>query len=336
MSELAVVVCDDSTMARNQMVRVMPKDWPVRVTQASNGLECLKAVSQGLGKLVFLDLTMPEMDGYKVLQAMGRLGLDSQVIVVSGDIQASAQHRVKELGALDFLKKPVTREVLIECLQRHGLYQAQDCSVVPEEGAMSAPVPLRDAMREITNVAMGQAAALLARVLGVFIELPIPSVNLLENTELQMALGDIRSGERLTAVCQGFIGEGMSGEALLMFHDSDFAEIAALLGRQSPNQEARLEMLMDLASILIGACLHGLTEQWGGNFAVGHPMVISEGDALDDIMQANLQRRERTLAIEIGYRLEGRRSQFDLLLLFTEDSMPALAEKISYVVGEVA
>lgn len=323
-------------MARNQIVRVMPKDWAVTITQTSNGLECLKAINQGLGQVVFLDLTMPEMDGYKVLQALKRLELSSQVIVVSGDIQASAQQRVKELGALDFLTKPVSADFLAECLQRHGLYVPQSSASQTREDKIGTPVPLRDAMREITNVAMGQAAALLARVLGVFIELPIPSVNLLENTELQMALGDIRSGERLTAVCQGFIGEGMSGEALLMFHDSDFAEIAELLGRQAPSPESRLEMLMDLASILIGACLHGLSQQWGGNFAVGHPMMISEGAELDEIIQVNQKRKDRTLAVEIGYRLEGHRSQFDVLLLFTEDSMPALAEKISYVVGEVA
>ena len=50
-----------------------------------------------------------------------------------------------------------------------------------------------DAFREVSNVAMGRAAELLARVLGVFIKLPIPNVNILEVGELHMS--DLDSDE---------------------------------------------------------------------------------------------------------------------------------------------
>nr|GFC94293.1 hypothetical protein [Tanacetum cinerariifolium] len=54
----------------------------------------------------------------------------------------------------------------------------------------STAISFQDAFRETVNVAMGRAAALLARVLGVFVQLPVPNVNMLEVGELHMALAD--------------------------------------------------------------------------------------------------------------------------------------------------
>jgi CheY-like chemotaxis protein len=71
--------------------------------------------------LIFLDLTMPEMDGYGVLETLKREGVRSKVIVVSGDIQPEAHERVMALGALDFIKKPASPDTLLALLKRHVL-----------------------------------------------------------------------------------------------------------------------------------------------------------------------------------------------------------------------
>ena len=103
---IPLLVCDDSAMARKQLIRALPADWPVSITQAAHGEEALAAIRQGLGPIMLLDLTMPVLDGYQTLAALQAEGLQSQVIVVSGDVQDEAVRRVRELGALDFLKKP--------------------------------------------------------------------------------------------------------------------------------------------------------------------------------------------------------------------------------------
>ncbi|MEN2397552.1 response regulator, partial [Pseudomonas halotolerans] len=78
-SVIPLVVCDDSNMARKQVLRALPADWPVSVTEASNGRQAMDAIRQGLGQVVLLDLTMPEMDGYQVLSALRAEGLKAQV-----------------------------------------------------------------------------------------------------------------------------------------------------------------------------------------------------------------------------------------------------------------
>lgn len=116
-----LLICDDSMMARKQVARSLPPDWDVEVTFATNGREGLEAIRAGKGEMVFLDLTMPEMDGYQVLEAVKAEGLNAMVIVISGDIQPEAHARVTALGAMDFIRKPVDADKLASTLKKFGL-----------------------------------------------------------------------------------------------------------------------------------------------------------------------------------------------------------------------
>lgn len=108
-------------MARKQVAKALPEGWDVSISYASNGLEALAAIRQGKGEMVFLDLTMPEMDGFGVLETIRKEDLKSVVIVISGDIQPVARDRVLQLGAIDFIKKPVNQEKLLQILETYGL-----------------------------------------------------------------------------------------------------------------------------------------------------------------------------------------------------------------------
>ena len=118
---IPLLICDDSNMARKQVARALPEEWEVDITFATNGNEALDAIREGKGEMVFLDLTMPLMDGYGVLEAVKNEGLKAMVIVISGDIQPTAQERVTSLGALAFIKKPINQEKLRDTLNTFGL-----------------------------------------------------------------------------------------------------------------------------------------------------------------------------------------------------------------------
>jgi len=118
---LPVLICDDSSFARKQMKRALPEGWDVEVTFAGNGLEGLDAIRAGKGEVVFLDLTMPELDGYGVLEQIRKEDLPAMVIVVSGDIQPDAQDRVQKLGAMAFIKKPIDQAKAAEVLTQFGI-----------------------------------------------------------------------------------------------------------------------------------------------------------------------------------------------------------------------
>ena len=330
LSVIPLLVCDDSIMARKQVLRALPADWPVSVTEAGNGREAMDAIRRGLGQVVLLDLTMPEMDGYQVLSALRAEGLKAQVIVISGDIQEEAVRRVLELGALAFLKKPFDESELRQTLSQVGLLTEPGYTSPGNRRAANTVISFHDVFRETINVAIGRAAALIAKVLGVFVQLPVPNVNILEVGELHMALTDASSCNELTAICQGFIGSGIAGEALLMFHDSEITDIAQLMQRQSSDY-SDLEMLLDLSSVLIGACLSSIAEQIDVVFSQGHPQILGQHASIDQLIQVNRKRWKKTLAVEISYSLEGHDIRFDLLLLFTEDSIERLTHKLAYL-----
>ncbi|UZE94836.1 response regulator [Alkalimarinus alittae] len=343
-----VLICDDSSVARKQMARSLPADWDIEISYAVHGQDAIEQLKQGKGEILFLDLNMPVMDGYETLESIVKNDIQTMVIVVSGDIQPEARERVKALGALEFIKKPIGVDDLTVILESFGLYSKSTDST-STDGSAAPPPPLqrseaelagagqvqyRDCIQEISNVAMGQAADLLARLLDVFVKMPIPNVNILEVSELKMALAQVEQEDTFTAVCQGFIGSGIAGEALLIFSDSSYADIAKLLKFSGElNDITELELIMDIASILVGACTGGIAQQLDISFSQGHPMVLGQHVKVSDLIKTNETRWKQTLAIEITYEIENYDITCDLMLLFTEDSIDNLNQRLSYLMG---
>lgn len=331
---ISLLICDDSSMARKQLIRALPASWPFRISQAENGLAGLEAIRAGRGEIVLLDLTMPDLDGFGVLARMREEELHAEVIVISGDVQDEAVRRALALGARSFIKKPAApRELEAALLLALDKHPTAINRTVSSAASVELPVvSFRDAFREVSNIAMGRAAELLGRVLGVFIRLPIPNVNILEVSELHMALADAQGNKRVSAICQGYIGGGIAGEALLIFHDSDINDVEGLLNHP-PGNSSQLELQLDLATIVIGACLNGISEQLDIQLSSGHPMVLGQHCTIKELIRLNRTRWKRTLAVEISYALEDRDIKFDLLLLFSEDSVPVLQQKIEFLIN---
>lgn len=331
----AVLICDDSNLARKQLARILPQEWQHQLFFAGHGGEALEILQKQTVDWLFLDLNMPIMDGYQVLAEIKSRKLQLNIVVVSGDVQPEAIERVKQLGALDFIRKPVDAHKLQQLMQHHAI--AISSSPRTDSPLQQTPVAelgsdMRDVLQELTNVAMGQAGDLLARLLNVFVKLPIPNVNLIEVSELHMALASVEHESTTSAVCQGFIGGGVSGEALLILTDSSFKDIARLMNYQAElNVKTELELLMDVANILIGAVLKGLAEQIDMSFSQGHPVVLGQHAPVSELIKANARRWRKTLAIELSYGIENYDIRCDLMLLFTEDSLKTLNYKVAFL-----
>ncbi|MBI5752170.1 MAG: response regulator [Hydrogenophilales bacterium] len=118
---LPILVVDDSAMARKMLIKSLPPEWDVSISQAANGIEAMAAYREGKAAVMFLDLNMPEMDGYQVLEALRQEDMNSMVIVVSADIQPIAQERVMSMGAIAFVKKPISFDALNSVLKQYGV-----------------------------------------------------------------------------------------------------------------------------------------------------------------------------------------------------------------------
>ncbi|MGJ8679386.1 response regulator [Paraglaciecola sp.] len=329
-----VLICDDSSFARKQMQRSIPDGWDVDISFAEHGEQALEKIRAGKAEVMFLDLNMPVLDGYETMQIIRKEDLPVMVIVVSGDVQPEARKRMLDLGAIDFIKKPTDNAKLIEILKQYGLYSGEATATKRAESV--APVEKEnkadklDAYREMANIAMGQAGESLAKLLDEFIDLPIPNVNLITNNELHMAIADVQRNESVSAVSQGFISAGINGEALVIFNDSNFANMVKLLGYEDDNSNSSLELeaLMDVSNILIGACLRALSAQLHSVFSHNHPIILGRHCDLDDILRSTMHTEDSLLAIEIAYSIKSQSINFDLLLLFPKKAIDLMFDKL--------
>jgi len=117
----SVLICDDSNLARKQVLRSLPDSWEVDVQLAKHGVEALEVLKNRDIDVMFLDLTMPELDGVGVLEAIKQDDINVDVFVISADIQPEMQSKVLDLGAKAFLRKPVSPDVLLDTLKQHGI-----------------------------------------------------------------------------------------------------------------------------------------------------------------------------------------------------------------------
>lgn len=315
--------------------------WNVDITETTNGLEALEAIRSGKGELLFLDLNMPLMDGYEVLSRIRSNDLPTLTIVVSGDIQPEARERVLEQGALDFIRKPIDLQQLSLTLKAFGLLEALDhprtedseppsCSLNTDSSLIQTTTGLLDSYQELSNVAMGEAASLLAQLLDTFIELPIPRIQLIDACELEAMLAQTFQADTLTTLCQGFIAPGIAGEALLTMSARNAETLARLLKHDGTlTEQVERELVMDIANVLIGAFLNGLGTQLDTKFSQGSPLMLhKENLPKRDCSQSQ---QSTTLSIDICYRIEGQDINCDLMLLFTEDSLTTLNELIRHL-----
>jgi len=118
---IPVTIADDSALSRKMIRRALPAHWDAEISEATNGREAILAVEAGKADVLFLDLQMPEMNGYQVLQTLKEHHEKTVVIVISADIQPEAVALVNSLGAFRFLKKPLVASDLQQTLIEVGL-----------------------------------------------------------------------------------------------------------------------------------------------------------------------------------------------------------------------
>lgn len=103
-TKLTVLIVDDEQLARRFIRRLLKEDPEIEIIgECGNGKDAVTMISKQRPDLVFLDVQMPEMDGFSVLEAVGLNRLPEIVFTTAYDQYAI---RAFEVHALDYLLKP--------------------------------------------------------------------------------------------------------------------------------------------------------------------------------------------------------------------------------------
>ncbi len=111
-----VLLVDDEELAREGLRRRLSQypDFEI-IAESSHGEEAVAAIESQRPEVVFLDVQMPGMDGFQVLEAVGAQAMPIIVFVTAFDEYAV---RAFQVHALDYLLKPVTPEAFQRTLER--------------------------------------------------------------------------------------------------------------------------------------------------------------------------------------------------------------------------
>jgi two-component system, LytTR family, response regulator len=116
MSRASVLVVDDEKPARQRLVELLERSPEIAsIRECSNGLQAIEVIRQDPPDLLFLDIQMPELDGFGVLDHLGPAHAPVIVFVTAYDrfaLEAFAR------SALDYLLKPFSDERFDVCLKR--------------------------------------------------------------------------------------------------------------------------------------------------------------------------------------------------------------------------
>jgi len=156
---IRTIIVDDEDLAR-QVIREMLRDHPdvEIVGECANGFDAVKMVAELKPDLMFLDVQMPKLDGFEVLELVGN---DTAVIFAT----AYDEHAIRafEVHAVDYLLKPFRAERLSDALQRAKERIGKRTSATPDllsAAARSGGYAERMVVKDGTRVHIFAAAKL--------------------------------------------------------------------------------------------------------------------------------------------------------------------------------
>lgn len=192
----------------------------------------------------------------------------------------------------------------------------------------------RDALQELTNIAMGQAGSSLATLLDEFVDLSIPRIRVLQLAEAPSALAELVGPKaEVSAVRQSFQGY-LRGEAIVIFTEPGCHVLADLLGYEELVDGDDTELLLDVANVLTGACLGGMVEQIRGfmpasgamELSFSMPSVMARQVSAAKLLDPERAGWSHALLMEVNFTLKSRNFVAHLIMLMPEDGIRKLQQ----------
>jgi len=107
---ILIVEDDEDTQ---KLISRMLQDEGYSVGVASDGIDAMMILSKDPYDLVISDINMPNMDGYQLIQLMQQKGIELPLLFLTGRDDPEDEEKGLTLGAVDYVRKPIKKEVLL-------------------------------------------------------------------------------------------------------------------------------------------------------------------------------------------------------------------------------
>ena len=117
-----IVIVDDDVM-NLKLARGILHESGLKVSVAKSGKDFLRFMENNRPDLVLLDIRMPEMDGFEVYERLRNMEKEAgipeiPVIFLTAMEESDVKEKCMEMGAVDFIRKPLQTNLLFESIKR--------------------------------------------------------------------------------------------------------------------------------------------------------------------------------------------------------------------------
>ncbi|GBC64015.1 response regulator [Desulfonema ishimotonii] len=324
-----ILIVDDSPVARKMLKSCLLKNGNYEIHEAVNGEDGVQKFQALSPDVIFMDLTMPVLDGYQAIEQIRALDGDAIIIVTSADVQKKARERVEASGVSHIVQKPARPDPI-----REALAKVEAIRQTPSEGMFSEEE--RDILQEVMNIAFGNAAADLGEVINMYLDLSTPSVHIASIGEMgdwltdEMALDFLKT----SMIIQNFWGD-FSGFGLLFLPDNAGRELILMLQEcvsdepeEKPMAAQEKEVLLEVGNILIGACVGKICELLKTFVTYNPPRVLGEGNEGYRSFISSFDASQTAIVMETLFRFNTVDIRGQLLVITNQDAIEWLRKAL--------
>jgi len=113
-----VLVAEDA-LTNQMLIRLLLEKMGIDVTIVRDGREALDMALGEEFDLIFMDIHMPNMNGYKATRAIRRKGVKTPIVALTADVMKGDNLKCLAAGCTDYLPKPLDRSQLLKVVQKY-------------------------------------------------------------------------------------------------------------------------------------------------------------------------------------------------------------------------
>ena len=115
-----VMICDDAMFVRGALAKVVTGSGHTVVAEAGTGEDAVRNYKAYHPDIVFMDITMPDLDGIQATMQIKEFDPNAVVIMVSALGHMDKVVNAINAGAKDFIVKPFDEEHILKCIERYA------------------------------------------------------------------------------------------------------------------------------------------------------------------------------------------------------------------------
>jgi diguanylate cyclase (GGDEF)-like protein/PAS domain S-box-containing protein len=146
-----ILIVDDDQRVRESL-KALLAIYDMNSTLAKDGQQALEYLDRDYFDLILLDLEMPKVDGFQVMEEIKNHHPKTDIIILSGENSYENVRKVWHLGAQDFLKKPYNPAELIELIQKIREKRRLDSEKITDTVDNNTQRDVDNTLRELENI----------------------------------------------------------------------------------------------------------------------------------------------------------------------------------------